>query len=107
MILLMPKSFKSSNSGSEDEDEIKMPEITEENVELFKRAFIQEASKVASNPPETWKRYPATTQGALAILDMEFKEMLQAKTETEKAHELIHVMAAAMHMYSMCDCNMK
>lgn len=61
-------------------------------------AFMEESEKVLNNHPDTWKVYPKTLEGAMAIVKMEYKELENAK---DKEHELVHLASACLYAWRM------
>lgn len=90
MLLIMPKN-------SEEFEEQKQ-EMSLEDVEHEYNQLLVDASKVMLNPPATWNKYTKTKEGAMSILEMEFKELLANKSHKE----LLHVMAAAFNAWKYC-----
>lgn len=72
----------------------KTPNPNKEEV-INHREILPDALMVLCEPPATWAKYPDTKQGALSILEMEYKEFIQAKS----MHELYHIIAAAVNVY--------
>jgi len=84
MLVIMPKSNETQS---------------EERTENDYNQLMVDASKVMLNPPATWNPYPKTKEGAMKILEMEFKELLVNKSRKE----LLHVMAAAFNTWKYCN----
>lgn len=63
--------------------------------------FMEESEKVLADIPDTWKQYPDTKEGALSIIDMEYRELKKASTPETLTHELIHVASACLHLWRM------
>ena len=91
MLVIMPKTS--------EEHEEQEHEMTEEHIENEYNQLLVDASKVMLNPPATWNKYTKTKEGAMSILEMEFKELLANKTHKE----LLHVMAAAFNAWKYCN----
>ena len=90
-MLVIMKSNKSEPVNNEDIQ-------TEEQIENEYNQLLVDASKIMLNPPATWNKYTKTKDGAMSILEMEFKELLAKKTH----QELLHVMAAAFNAWKYC-----
>ena len=65
--------------------------------------FMEACGKVLENIPETWKPYPSTADGKMAIIDMEYGELKKAKTKEEKMRELEHVASACLYSWRELD----
>lgn len=85
-------------SKTSEEHEEQEHEMTLEDVEHEYNQLLVDASKVMLNPPATWNKYTKTKEGAMSILEMEFKELLANKSHKE----LLHVMAAAFNAWKYC-----
>lgn len=90
MLLIM---LKNSEEFEEQEQEMSLEDVEHEYNQL-----LVDASKVMLNPPTTWNKYTKTKEGAISILEMEFKELLANKSHKE----LLHVMAAAFNAWKYC-----
>lgn len=90
MLVIMPKNS--------EEFEEQGQEMSLEDVEHEYNQLLVDASKVMLNPPATWNKYTKTKEGAISILEMEFKELLANKSHKE----LLHVMAAAFNAWKYC-----
>ena len=90
MLVIMPKN---SEEFEEQEQEMSLEDVEHEYNQL-----LVNASKVMLNPPATWNKYTKTKEGAMSILEMEFKELLANKSHKE----LLHVMAAAFNAWKYC-----
>ena len=60
--------------------------------------FMEESEKVLKDTPKTWKAYPKNVDGAMSIIEMEHKELLNA---TDKSHELVHLASACLYAWRM------
>ena len=63
--------------------------------------FMHQSGEVLRNLPETWTAYPDTEGGRKAIVEMEFKEFMDAKTTEAREHELVHLASACLHLWRM------
>ena len=63
--------------------------------------FMEQSGDVLRNLPETWTAYPDNEGGRRAIIEMEFKEFMNAKTTEEREHELVHLASACLHLWRM------
>ena len=63
--------------------------------------FMEQSGKVLRDIPATWKQYPHDPDGAMAIIKMEYKELLNADTEEKKMHELVHLGSACLYLWRM------
>lgn len=61
-------------------------------------AFMEESEAVLKHHPDTWKVYPKTLEGAMAIVKMEYKELENSK---DKEHELVHLASACLYAWRM------
>lgn len=94
MLVIMPKN----SEESEEQEQKQEQEMSLEDVEHEYNQLLVDASKVMLNPPATWNKYTKTKEGAMSILEMEFKELLANKSHKE----LLHVMAAAFNAWKYC-----
>lgn len=62
-------------------------------------AFMEQSGKVLRDLPSTWKQYANDTEGAMGIIKMEYKEMLNADTDEAKMHELVHLASACLNLW--------
>ena len=62
-------------------------------------AYMEQSGETLRDIPDTWKKYPHDLAGLTAIVDMEYQEFKQAKTYTEKSHELVHLGSAALYLW--------
>lgn len=60
------------------------------------REYMEECAKVDRNRPLTWKAYENTP---MAIIDMEYNELKNAKTEEDKIENLYHLSVACLNMW--------
>ena len=60
------------------------------------REYMEECAKVDRNRPLTWKPYENTP---MAIIDMEYNELKNAKTEEDKIENLYHLSVACLNMW--------
>lgn len=58
--------------------------------------FMEESERVLKNKPITWKAYPNTEDGAMKIIEMEYKELMESK---DKSHELVHLASACLLLW--------
>ena len=61
--------------------------------------FMEQSGEVLKNLPATWKAYPDTEEGRMGIVQMEYGELMKAKTDKEKMHELMHLASACLHLW--------
>ena len=61
--------------------------------------FMLQSGEVLRNLPETWTAYPDTEGGRKAIVEMEFKEFMDAGTPEAREHELVHLASACLHLW--------
>lgn len=61
--------------------------------------FMKQSGEVLKELPATWKQYPATEEGMMDIIVMEFGELSKATTKEQKAHELVHLASACLHLW--------
>ena len=62
-------------------------------------AYMKQSDKTLRNIPDTWKRYPHDLAGLTAIVDMEYGEFKNAKTDAERSHELVHLGSATLYLW--------
>lgn len=60
------------------------------------REYMEECAKVDKNRPLTWKAYENVP---MAIIDMEYNELKNAKTEEDKIENLYHLSVACLNMW--------
>lgn len=60
------------------------------------REYMKECAKVDKNRPATWKAYENVP---MAIIDMEYNELKNAKTEEDKIENLYHLSVACLNMW--------
>ena len=60
------------------------------------REYMEECAKVDRNRPVTWKPYE---NAPMAIIDMEYNELKNAKTEEDKIENLYHLSVACLNMW--------
>lgn len=60
------------------------------------REYMEECAKVDRNRPLTWKAYENVP---MAIIDMEYNELKNAKTEEDKIENLYHLSVACLNMW--------
>lgn len=62
--------------------------------------FMKMSHKVDENPPETWKKYDVNTdQGMKKIIEMEYQELMNAKTHDEKITNIYHLSVALLRYW--------
>ena len=62
-------------------------------------AYMKQSGKTLKDIPDTWKKYPHTLEGLMSIIDMEYLELKQAKTDAERSHELVHLGSATLYLW--------
>lgn len=60
------------------------------------KEYMEECAKVDRNRPLTWKAYENVP---MAIIDMEYNELKNAKTEEDKIENLYHLSVACLNMW--------
>lgn len=63
--------------------------------------FMQQSGDVLRNLPETWTAYPDNEGGRLSIIEMEFRELMNAKGTEAREHELVHLASACLHLWRL------
>lgn len=61
--------------------------------------FMAQSGEVLRNLPETWTAYAQDEGGRLGIVQMEYKELMEAKTPEAREHELVHLASACLHLW--------
>ena len=61
--------------------------------------FMQQSGDVLRNLPETWTAYAQDEGGRMGIIQMEFKELMEAKTPEAREHELVHLASACLYLW--------
>lgn len=61
--------------------------------------FMKQSGDVLRNLPETWTAYAQDEGGRLGIVQMEYKELMEAKTPEAREHELVHLASACLHLW--------
>jgi len=64
-------------------------------------AYMEQSGEVLRNMPDTWKAYAQDEAGRMAIIKMEYGELMNAKTPEEMSHELVHLGSATLHLWSL------
>lgn len=64
-------------------------------------AYMEQSGKVLRSLPDTWKAYAQDEAGRMAIIKMEYAELLNAKTPEEISHELVHLGSATLHLWRL------
>ena len=62
-------------------------------------AYMEQSGRTLKHIPDTWKKYPHDLAGLTAIVDMEYGEFKNAKTDAEKSHELVHLGSATLYLW--------
>ena len=63
--------------------------------------FMAQSGEILRNLPETWTAYPDNEGGRLAIIELEFKELMEAKGVEAREHELVHLASACLHLWRL------
>ena len=61
--------------------------------------FMEMSGEVLDNLPSTWRQYPDTAAGRMSIIDMEYKELHDARRDEDVSHELVHLASACLHLW--------
>ena len=61
--------------------------------------FMKLSGEVLKNIPDTWKQYPDSETGKMAIVEMEYNELRNTKTKEQMAHEAIHLASACLCLW--------
>lgn len=85
IIMLEPK--KSGNTKQTDWNDIS------DNPD---REYMEECAKVDKKRPATWKPY---ANAPMSIIDMEYNELKNAKTEEDKIENLYHLSVACLNAW--------
>ena len=64
-------------------------------------AYMKKSGEVLRDLPDTWKAYAQDEDGRMAIIKMEYQELLNAKTPEEISHELVHLGSATLHLWRL------
>jgi len=64
-------------------------------------AYMEQSGKVLRDMPNTWKAYAQDEAGRMAIIKMEYAELLKAQTPEEMSHELVHLGSATLHLWRL------
>ena len=67
--------------------------------------FMEQSAKMLADFPETWRQYPDTTNGAMAIITMEYEELMRQKDAADKMRESVHLASACLHLWRMLHAN--
>lgn len=80
-----------------------LPDTTTSSTETKSKpkdwAYMEQSGKVLKHIPDTWKKYPHDLAGLTAIIDMEYGEFKNARTDAEKSHELVHLGSATLYLW--------
>lgn len=80
-----------------------LPDTTTSSTETKSKpkdwAYMEQSGETLRNIPDTWKKYNHDLAGLTAIIDMEYMEFKQAKTDAEKSHELVHLGSATLYLW--------
>lgn len=60
------------------------------------KEYMEECAKVDKSRPATWEAYENVP---MAIIDMEYNELKNAKTEEDKIENLYHLSVACLNMW--------
>ena len=63
--------------------------------------FMEESRQVLSNLPETWTAYSQDEGGRLGIIQMEYKELMDAHVKEARSKELVHLASACLHLWRL------
>lgn len=63
--------------------------------------FMKESGEVLANLPETWTAYADNEGGRLAIIEMEYKELMNAQGAEARSKELVHLASACLHLWRL------
>ena len=64
-------------------------------------AYMKQSGEVLRDMPDTWKAYKQDEKGRMDIIKMEYQELLNAKTDEEISHELVHLGSATLHLWRL------
>lgn len=64
-------------------------------------AYMEQSGRVLRDLPETWKAYAQDEAGRMAIIKMEYAELMKAQTPEEISHELVHLGSATLHLWRL------
>lgn len=64
-------------------------------------AFMEQSGKVLSDLPETWRAYAKTFEGRMGIIDMEYRELKEARGKEDVSRELVHLGSACLHLWRL------
>ena len=64
--------------------------------------YMRMCHKWDMNPPETWKNYDTKTEaGIKKIIEMEYKEMAEAKTDKDTITNIYHLSVALLRLWRL------
>ena len=94
------------HKDSESEDAKAMPAETKGSAKAeWKKPkdweYMKKSGEVLRDLPDTWKAYAQDEAGRMAIIKMEYAELLNAKTPEEISHELVHLGSATLHLWRL------
>lgn len=66
------------------------------------KEFMQKSHEIDINPPSTWKKYDTSTEaGMKKVVEMEYNELMSAKTSEDKIENVYHLSVALLHYWRM------
>ena len=64
--------------------------------------FMKMCAKWDMNPPETWKNYDTKTEaGIRKVIEMEYRELADAKTEKDTMTNIYHLSVALLRLWRL------
>ena len=67
----------------------------------IKAPSAEQSGRVLRDLPETWKAYAQDEAGRMAIIKMEYAELMKAQTPEEISRELVHLGSATLHLWRL------
>ena len=94
MLYIFPKK-------SERKSEYKSSPASPEYKKPKDWAYMEQSGETLRDMPDTWKAYKQDEKGRMDIIKMEYQELLNAKTDEEISHELVHLGSATLHLWRL------
>ena len=92
MMYVFSNGYQPSEAKAEKPSEWKKPKDW---------AYMEQSGEVLRDLPETWDAYEDDEKGRMAIIKMEYEELMKAKTPKEISHELVHLGSATLHLWRL------
>ena len=66
------------------------------------RDYMEQCAQVDKVPPPTWEKYDMTSPaGVKKVIEMEYKELMNAATEAETTENIYHLSVALLRLWRL------